>query len=174
MKLGAALPAALALLLGLSSPEALAFPEFRAKDLNGREISSRELRGQTALYLIGFSYGSRAEVEAWARALPELLKRTKVEAPPRIIQMPVLSGAGVWARPFIESGLGRNTPKAERPNVMTSTDREALVKGLAIKDPDREAVIVLVDAAGEVRLLLRGQPSEAKERELAAALKAIE
>lgn len=174
MKLGTVLPAALAVLLGLSSLEALAFPDFRAKDLNGREVSGRDLRGQTTLLLIGFSYGSRAEIEAWAKALPALAQRAKLAAPPRIIQMPVLSGAGVWARPFIESGLGRNTPKAERANVMTSTDRDALVKGFDIKDPDRDAVIVLVDAAGEARLTLRGQPSEPKERELAAALKALE
>ncbi len=162
------LPALLVAQTLLALPAFAAFPEFRAKDLNGQEISARSLQGQIVVFLIAFSHDSRAEVETWAKALPELLKQAKPEA--RVIQMPVLSGAGVWARPFIESGLTRNTPKADRSNVMTSTDRDALVKGLDLKDPDREAVLALMDAEGEVRLLLRGKATEAKEQELAKAL----
>ena len=158
----------------LAKPALAAFPDFRAKDLNGAEVTAKAFRGQAVIYLIGFSYDSRAEIEAWAKTLPTLLKQAKPGAAPRIVQMPVLSGAGVLARPFIESGLTRNTPQAERANVMTSTDRDALVKGLALKDPDREAVLALVDADGEVRLLLRGKTSEAKQAELAKALAALE
>lgn len=141
------LPALLVSQALLALPAFAAFPDFRAKDLNG------------------------AEVETWAKALPELLKQAKPDA--RVIQMPVLSGAGVWARPFIESGLSKNTPKADRSNVMTSTDRDALVKGLDLKDPERAAVLALVDAAGEVRLILRGGASDAKGRELAKALEGL-
>lgn len=162
----------------LIAQSALALPawaalDFRAKDLNGTEVTARSHRGQATLYLIGFTYEQRAEVETWTKALPEWLRRTKPENPMRIVQMPVLSGAGVWARPFIESGFARKTPKAERANVMTSTDRDALVKGLALTDPDRAAVIALVDAAGEVRLILRGGFSDAQERELAEAIAAL-
>lgn len=149
-------------------PASAAFPDFRAKDLNGAEVTARSHRGQATVYLIGFTYDQRGEVETWTKALPELLKQAK--SAPRVVQMPVLSGAGVWARPFIESGLTRNTPKAERANVMTSTDRDALVKGLDLSDPDREAVLALVDAEGEVRLLLRGKAAPGKEQELAKAL----
>lgn len=165
------LPALLVAQAMLALPALAAFPDFRAKDLNGAEVTARSLRGQTVVYLIGFSYDSRAEVETWAKALPDLLKQAKPEA--RVIQMPVLSGAGVWARPFIESGLSKNTPKADRSNVMTSTDRDALVKGLELKDPDREAVLALVDAEGEIRLVLRGKATDAKERELAKALETL-
>ena len=157
----------------LSLPALAAFPDFRAKDLNGAEVTARTLRGQTTLFLIGFSYESRSEVEAWAKALAEPLKQTKGGAL-RIIQMPVLSGSGVFARPFIESGLTRRTPKAERANVMTSTDRDALVKGLELKDPDKGATIALVDAEGETRLLLRGPVSDAKVQELTRSLDALE
>ncbi|MNK51587.1 hypothetical protein D3C87_704990 [compost metagenome] len=162
------LPALLVAQAMLALPAFAAFPDFRAKDLNGAEVTARSLRGQIVVYLIGFSHDSRAEVETWAKVLPELLKQAKPEA--RVIQMPVLSGAGVWARPFIESGLTKNTPKADRSNVMTSTDRDMLVKGLDLKDPDREAVLALVDAEGEVRLILRGKATEPKEQELAKGL----
>jgi hypothetical protein len=160
-------------LMTQAHPALAAFPEFRAKDLNGTDVSARAHRGQATLYLIGFTYEQRAEIETWTKALPEGLRQAKPESPLRIVQMPVLSGAGVWARPFIESGLTKNTPKADRANVMTSTDRDALVKGLDLKDPDRAAVIVLVDAAGEVRLILRGGATDAKERELAKAMEAL-
>jgi len=162
------LPALLVAQTMLALPAFAAFPDFRAKDLNGAEVTARSLRGQIVVYLIGFTYDSRTEVETWTKALPELIKQAKAEV--RMIQMPVLSGAGVWARPFIESGLTKNTPKADRSNVMTSTDRDALVKGLDLSDPDREAVLVLADANGEVRLILRGKVTEGKEQELAKAL----
>ncbi len=167
------LPALLVAQAAFALPAVAAFPDFRAKDLNGAEITAQSLRGQTVVYLIGFSHESRAEVEAWAKALTELGKRAPAAGPLRIIQMPVLSGAGVWARPFIESGLTRKTPKAERANVMTSTDRDALVKGLDLKDPDNGAVIALVDAAGEVRLVVRGGVTETKERDLAKKLESL-
>jgi hypothetical protein len=167
------LPALLVAQAAFALPAAAAFPDFRAKDLNGAEITAQSLRGQAVVYLIGFSHESRAEVEAWAKALTELSKRSSASEPLRVIQMPVLSGAGVWARPFVESGLTRKTPKAERANVMTSTDRDTLVKGLALKDPDNGAAIALVDAAGDLRLLLRGGVTDAKERELADAMAAL-
>lgn len=167
-------PLALSVALMIQALPALAaFPDFRAKDLDGTEVTARSHRGQAIVYLIGFSYDSRAEVEAWGKVLPELIQRAKAREPLRIIQMPVLTGPGVWARPFIESGLAKNTPKADRANVMTSTDRDALVKGLDLKDPDRAAVIALVDAAGEIRLILRGGVTDAKERELAKAMEAL-
>ncbi len=173
MRLQLLIPALAVAQAMLSLPALAAFPDFRAKDLNGTEVTARTLRGQATVYLIGFSYDSRSEVEAWAKALAEPGKQMKRPAL-RVIQMPVLSGSGVFARPFIESGLSRRTPKAERANVMTSTDRDALVKGLDLKDPDKGAVIALVDAEGEMRLLLRGPVSDAKAQELARALDALE
>lgn len=167
------LPALLVSQAMLANPALAAFPEFRAKDLNGTEVTARSHRGQATLYLIGFTYEQRAEVETWTKTLPQGLKKANLDFPLRVVQMPVLSGAGVWARPFIESGLAKNTPKADRSNVMTSTDRDALVKGLDLKDPDRAAVLALVDASGEVRLILRGGATDAKERELTQALEAL-
>lgn len=161
------LAAAMIAVMAHALPAFAAFPEIRARDLNGAEVATREHRGKPTVYLLGFSYESRDEVERWARALAAMPPRSGAT---RIVQMPVLSGAGVWARSFIESGLTKKTPKADRPNVMTTTDREALVKGLRLADPDRGAVVVAVDGEGEVRLILRGGPSEAKEKELAAAL----
>jgi hypothetical protein len=157
----------------LALPTWAAFPDFRAKDLDGAAVTARSHRGQTTLYLIGFTYEQRAEVETWTKALPNWLGQVKPVTPVRVVQMPVLSGPGVWARPFIESGLAKHTPKADRSNVMTSTDRDALVQGLELKDPDRAAVLALVDATGEVRLILRGGATDAKERELAKAMEAL-
>lgn len=151
----------------------LVFPEVGARDMNGRNVVTKEHRGQPVVYLVGFTHESREEAGLWAGVLPELAKRALDGRSLRVIRMPVLSGAGVFARPFIESGVARKTPEAERPNVMMTTDRDQLVKSLAVSEPDREGVVALVDAEGAVRLILRGAPSEAKEREFAAALEAL-
>ncbi|GEM_PF-2681362 len=168
-----AIAAVAAILLAQGAQALPAFPDVRGRDLNGSDVATREHRGQAIAYLLGFSYDSRAELESWVKILPELAKRTHPERPLRVVQMPVLTGAAVWARPFIESGMAKNTPKAERRNVMTTTDRDALVKGLEISDPDRAAVLALVDAEGQVRLILRGGPTEANEKELAAGVNAL-
>lgn len=156
-----------------AAPADLVFPDVAARDMNGRSVVTKEHRGQPVVYLVGFTHESRDEAALWAGVLPALLKRAGTEPAPRVVRMPVLSGAGVFARPFIESGVARKTPEAERPNVMMTTDRDKLVKGLQVSEPDREGVLALVDADGAVRLVLRGGPSEAKERELAAAFEAL-
>ena len=149
------------------------FPDVAARDMNGRNVVTREHRGQAVVYLVGFTHESRDEAKLWADALPRLTKQAAAGRALRVIRMPVLSGAGVFARPFIESGVARRTPEAERPDVMMTTDRDKLVKGLKVDEPDREGLVALVDEGGMVRLVLRGGPTEAKEQEFAAALEAL-
>lgn len=146
----------------------LLFPNVQARPLAGQPVETNQQRGTPIVYLIGFSHESRAETDAWKRSIT-----AATDGALRAIEMPVLSGMAVMMRPVIEGSMTRKIPEADRPNVQTTTDRSILVEGLKLADPDRAAVVTLVDAKGEVKLMLRGAPTPDQEAELMAAWKQL-
>lgn len=145
---------------------ALTFPGIEARDLAGRTVQTATVRGPV-VYMLGFTYESRAEVEAWERELHTLAPGL------RVITMPVYRGAAKLARGFIDNGMARKTPAAAQADVMTTVDDDALIAGLKLTDPERAVAVVLVDAAGQVALIVRGAPTAASRASLAAALKQL-
>lgn len=156
------------MLMVLALAAALTFPNVGARDLDGRTLQARQAIKEPVAVLIGFTYGQRAEVEAWARVLPEATSGKL-----RVVQLPVLTGVAGLARPMIEAGMARGRSKAERGDVWISTDRDALVRGLALENPDGAAALVLVDATGTVRLVVRGAPTPATRAEVEKAVEAL-
>jgi hypothetical protein len=139
---------------------ALAFPNVQARDLDGLSVQTESLRGSPVVYLLGFTYESRHEVEAWALYISRM-----PGGGPRPIQMPVYGGIATFARPWIDRSMAQNTPREAHHNVLTTSDRDVLIKGLALSEPDSASATVLVDAQGQVRFLGRGAPtSEARAR----------
>ncbi len=146
---------------------ALLFPNIQARDLDGTAVATDSLRGAPVVMLLGFSYESRHEVEEWAHFLEG------VPEAPRTIQMPVYGGMAKFVRPMIDNSMARNTPQAVHRNVLTTTDRDALVRGLSLKDPEKSASAVLVDAQGRVALIERGKPTPEARARFSAALKRL-
>lgn len=146
------------MIVALAMALSMAFPNVQARDMTGQTVHTDQQQGATRVYLIGFSHESRSETLAWRQYL-----NGAVGPSLKAIEMPVLSGMAVMMRPMIESAIIRKTPEAERASIQTTTDRESLIKGLGIADPDREAVIVLVDPSGKVRTSLRGGPTDANQ-----------
>jgi len=146
---------------------ALLFPNIQARDLDGHAVATDSLRGAPVVMLLGFSYESRLEVEAWAHFLEG------VPEAPRTIQMPVYGGLARLARPMIDNAMARNTPQAVHRNVLTTTERDALVRGLSLADPEKAAAAVLVDERGVVALIERGEPTPVARARFAAALKRL-
>ena len=139
----------------------LLFPNIQARDMTGKTFETQSLRGAPIVYLIGFTHEQKDDARAWKQALA---KASGGEL--RAVEMPVLSGMAVFMRPVIENSMTRKLPEAERPNVMTTTDRDALTKGLSLTEPDRASVVTLVGADGQVRFLERGGPTPEKEAAL--------
>lgn len=146
----------------------LLFPNIQARALSGEQVQTQQHRGTPVAYLIGFTHESRAEAAAWKLAVNQATGGVL-----RAIEMPVLSGMAVMMRPVIENSMTRKTPEADRPHVQVTTDRAALADGLRVTDPDRAAVMALVDAKGEVKLLLRGMPTPEQEAAFLAAWKEL-
>lgn len=149
------------MLCALALAASLLFPNVQARTLTGQAVETRQQHATPVVYLIGFTPDSRTESRAWKRALAgsEL----------RVIEMPVLSGFAVFIRPVIEGSMARKTPEPDRPYMQITTDRETLVTGLRLADPDRAAAVVLVDAQGAVRYTTRGGPTPETESALRAA-----
>lgn len=146
---------------------ALAFPAIDARDLNGRAVHPRDLRGAPAVFALGFSYGARRQVEPWTRALVKDAQGLKV------IVMPVYKGVPGPVRGFVDGAMANATPTALRSYVWTTTDFDELARGLGLDAPGDDAAMVLVDGAGMVRHVARGAPTPAAIRALVDAWRAL-
>lgn len=131
------------------------FPNIQARDLDGQDHQSDQLRGQPAALLIGFTFESRKDLGAWGSIIAKVTKGNL-----RTLEMPVYSGLAVFARAMIDGSMARKIPKADHANVWTSTDSEKITKALGITSPEKGGVTILVDAEGQVRWRQQGAPSD--------------
>ena len=152
----------------LVAAAALTFPNIQARDLDGHAVTPASLQGKPAVLLLGFSYGSRVQVEAWATALEQ------GAAPhPTVVQVPVYHRVPTLARGFIDGAMARNTPAVAHAHVWTTDAYEPLVQALHLGDPGDDGVAVLLDARGRVACLERGQPRPAALKRLLDAWRAL-
>jgi hypothetical protein len=129
-------------------------PKLRGELLSGRSIVLPDsVRGSALLLLLGFTYESRHDVEAWAERF-----RRDFGPDSRILcyEIPVIGGAARLARPFIDGGMRRGTPRALHERVITLYRDAAEWKqraGFAERDV---AYVLLVDSKGRVLWLAQG------------------
>lgn len=145
----------------------LGFPDVAARDLDGRNVRTSELRGQPAVVALGFSYDSRRAVEPWTRWL---VATTERKLP--IIVMPVLGGVPELVRGFVDGAMARQTEAPLRRYVWTTTDKNGLVSGLGLTGADA-TVIALLDAQGQVRYVAKGAMTPAAQADFLKAWKAL-
>jgi hypothetical protein len=143
---------------------ALTFPDIQARDLDGKAVAGHDLEGRPTAVLLGFSYGSRTQVEAWTRALVDA---TRGALP--VVVMPVYpAGMPGPVRGWVDGQMASRTEPALRRHAWTTTDHDALVRGLGL-GPGADTVAVLLDAKRHVVDLEQGAPTGART---AAFLKA--
>ena len=169
-------PATLLLGLGLVSPvPGLAkvpmilpggeLPKLRGELLSGRSIVLPDsARGSGLLLLLGFTYESRHDVEAWAERF-----RRDFGADPtlRCYEVPVIGGVARLARPFIDGGMRNGTPRALQERGIT-VYRDAGVWKQRVGFSERDAAyLLLVDGEGRVVWRAHGPFSEERYGSLA-------
>jgi hypothetical protein len=123
--------------------------------------------GRVTLVALGFSYGSRGQVEAWVGRFRERFgERQGVAA----FEVPMMGSAARLGRWFIDSGMRRGTPASLHGYVMTvyggNGDWKARV-GFGAPDA---AYLVLVDQQGVVQWLFSGPATDARFEDLAAVV----
>ena len=72
--------------------------------------------GRVALLMLGFTYDSRFQVEAWAKRFRQDFG---TEPSVTFFEIPMIGGLARMGKWFIDSGMRRGTPKADHENVIT-------------------------------------------------------
>jgi hypothetical protein len=146
------------------------FPRLEAEFLTGRKaVLPDAAAGKSALILMGFTYDSRHDVEAWVEHMgSELGPNDRVT----YFQVPVIGGMGRMAKWFIDSGMRKGTPKALHENVITvygGADRWKKAMGFT-KAHEKSAYLALLGPDGRIQWMYHGGYSEDAMRALRAAL----
>lgn len=126
--------------------------------------------GQTALVILGFSYDSRFQVEAWAE---KFRVRYRAAADVTLFEVPMMGSAARLGRWFIDSGMRKNTPPELYGRVMTvygGNDDWKVRVGFSAAD---DAYLVLIDRQGIVRWLAHGPVSEERLQALSAVVDSL-
>lgn len=123
-------------------------PPLRGEFLTGRSaLLPRDSSGRIALLLLGFTYDSRFEVEAWTKEFrQEFDKNLKVT----FYEIPMVGGMARLGKWFIDSGMRRGTPKADQGNVITVYRGTDLWKQRVRFSDPKAAYLILIDTSGKV------------------------
>jgi hypothetical protein len=146
------------------------FPVLKGGLLSGRPGALPSLGlGKVSLVAIGFTYGSRKPVEAWAAWFQRAF-----DAQPsvQLFEVPIIGGFGKLGKWFIDSGMRNGTPAAMHDHVMTVySDSGDWKARLGFTDAAKDdAYLVLLDPKGIVRWLHHGPFDDARAAELSALI----
>jgi hypothetical protein len=146
-------------------------PALRGELLSGRKIVLPDsARGSPMLLLLGFTYESRHDVEAWAeRFRRDFGSDSKL----RCYEIPVIGGAASLARPFIDHGMRRGTPRELHDRVITVyRDAGAWKRWVGFSEPN-VAYLLLVDTEGRVVWRAQGPFGDAAYGSLAERVRGL-
>ena len=88
------------------------FPPLKGEVLSGRTaVLPQAASGRVALLMLGFTYDSRFQVEAWAKRFRQDFG---TEPGVTFFEIPMIGGMARMGKWFIDSGMRRGPPKAER------------------------------------------------------------
>jgi hypothetical protein len=123
-------------------------PPLKGEFLSGRNaVLPQAASGRVALLLLGFTYDSRFQVEAWAKRF-----RQDFGTEPKVtfFEIPMIGGMARMGKWFIDSGMRRGTPKADHENVITVYGAtEAWKQRVGFHDP-KAAYLILLGPSGKV------------------------
>jgi hypothetical protein len=148
-----------------------ALPPFTGEDLAGAKVTlPGAARGRVALIAFGFSYDSRAPVEAWTKHA-----RTTWGAAPQFTwyQVPMIGGFGRLAKPFITGGMRKETEPRYHANAVTVFGGTGPWKSRLGVGDDKLAYLVLVDGEGVVRWRYSGPFNPAAAADLDAHVRTL-
>jgi hypothetical protein len=141
--------------LGLSPREVhaqavQAIPEVHATSLAGDPINLPEdLKGRSAVLVMGFSHGAQDAVRAWSRSLAADYRDSPAVT---YYELAMLGGAPRLVRGLIVRSMKKEVPERAQGHFVPITDDEAAWKSVAHYDSSSAdaAYVVVLDRAGNV------------------------
>jgi len=123
--------------------------------------------GRAALLMFGFTYDSRFSVELWARWFrQDFGTRSGVT----FFEIPMIGGFATLGKWFIDGGMRRGTPLADRENVITVYGGTADWKQrVGFRDP-KAACLILIDSKGKIIWRYAGGFDEGRFHSLSSEL----
>lgn len=142
------------------------FPPLKGEFLSGRTaVLPQAASGRVALLMLGFTYDSRFQVEAWAKRFRQDFG---TEPGVTFFEIPMIGGMARMGKWFIDSGMRRGTPKADHENVITvygGTD--GWKQRVGFNDP-KAAYLILIDPHGRVAWRCAGSLDEQRYKALSS------
>lgn len=166
----AAIATAAQLTMGAPSiAEELTFPEVRASDLNGRDVTlPNDLPGFPTLVLVAYEQRHQPDIERWIEVLD-----LKDAAPVDWIELPVISNRYRFMAPMTDAAMrGAITTFEGRARTITAYGHRRFIRALDIPDT-KEVSVILAEPTGEVYLVVRGAPTAATTAEVETVIAAI-
>lgn len=141
-------------------------PPLKGEFLSGRTaVLPQAASGRVALLMLGFTYDSRFQVEAWAKRFRQDFG-TQSEV--TFFEIPMIGGMARMGKWFIDSGMRRGTPKSDHENVITVYGgTNAWKQRVGLNDP-KAAYLILIDQQGRVAWRIAGSLDEQRYRALSS------
>lgn len=143
-------------------------PPLRGELLSGRKfVVPDSAAGRNLLLLLGFSYGSRFDVEKWAERF-----RREFGGDPRVgfLEVPVIGTPGRLGRPFIDGSMRRALPRGMHDRVLMVYRDAGRWKRLAGHGDADVGYLLLVGGDGRVRWRGQGPYAEGAWQVLAGRI----
>jgi hypothetical protein len=123
-------------------------PPLRGEFLTGQTaVLPQAASGRVALLMLGFTYESRFSVESWAKRFRQDFG---TEPGVTFFEIPMIGGLARIGKWFIDSGMRRGTPEADRSNVITVYGaNDAWRQRVGFHDP-KAAYLILIGRRGRV------------------------
>jgi len=146
-------------------------PQLEGDFLTGRDaLLPDAAKGKVALVMLGFTYGSRASVEAWS----EWFKKSfGGRGAVTFFEVPMIGGFGRLGRWFIDSGMRKGTPKTLHENVITVYGGTGDWKKRMDYRDEKAAYLLILDKEGIVRWRYSGAYDEEAAREVDQVVRSL-
>jgi len=143
-------------------------PALRGEYLTGRAAALPEdSSGSASLLLLGFTYQSRFSVEPWAKRFRAAYGGREGVT---FYEVPMIGGAAVLGKWFINSGMRGGTPVADREHVITVYGGTGAWKQrVGYARPDA-AYLILLDKSERVAWMYVGDVNDAAFESLSTAM----
>ena len=141
-------------------------PPLKGEFLSGRTaVLPQAASGRVALLMLGFTYDSRFQVEAWEKRFRQDFG---TKSGVTFFEIPMIGGMARMGKWFIDSGMRRGTPKADHENVITVYGgTNAWKQRVGLNDP-KAAYLLLIDQHGRVAWRGAGSLDEQRYRALSS------